>query len=201
MLVVGLTGGIGAGKTTVAELFAAHGVPIIDTDIIARKLTEPNTDAFIAIQKHFPKILTPEGRLDRPQLRKIIFTDNKQRAWLENLLHPLIRKEVNEQIQQLQAPYCIVVIPLLFEVEFYSSINRILVVDAPEQLQIARVQQRDGSDVAQVTAIINAQARREDRLARTHDVINNSGTEAELIAQVDKLNQMYLKMSKPTHTT
>ena len=196
MLVIGLTGGIGSGKSSVARLFAERGIPIIDTDLIARDVTQPNKPAFQRIVEHFGKgILLEDGSLDRAKLRNIIFTHSKQRLWLEHLLHPLIRKEMEQQISHLSAPYCIAVVPLLLEVEFYSMINRILVVDAPESIQIERVMTRDKIPQNHVEAILKTQANRHDRLARAHDVIINDGILADLIPQVEKLHQLYLQMS------
>lgn len=197
MLVIGLTGGIGSGKSTVANLFAERDVPIIDADVVAREVTQPGTPGFKSIVKHFgTEILQANGTLDRSQLRHIIFNDSKQRLWLENLLHPLIRDAMQEQIRNhYKAPYIIAVIPLLLEVEFYSFINRILVVDAPEAEQIDRVLERDKTNRDQVQAILKTQARREDRTSRAHDVIINDGKLADLIPQVDKLHAQYLQMS------
>src|SRR5262245_30067916 len=125
MLVIGLTGGIGSGKSTVAKLFAERGVPIIDADIAAREVTTPNQPAFYSIVKHFgQEIVAKDGTLDRSKLRHIIFSDPKQRLWLEHLLHPQIRSKMQHQIANMTTPYCIAVIPLLLEVEFYSFINR-----------------------------------------------------------------------------
>jgi dephospho-CoA kinase len=195
MLVVGLTGGIGSGKTTVANMFAEHGVPIIDADMVARQVTTPDQPAFASIVKHFgPDIVLTNGSLDRNQLRHLIFHDPKQRLWLEKLLHPQIREEMQKQILQMSVTYCIAVIPLLLEVEFYSFINRILVVDAPESDQIKRVMQRDSSSKADVEAILKSQATRKDRRAKAHDVITNDGVVADLARQVEKLHGMYLKM-------
>lgn len=196
MLVVGLTGGIGSGKTTVANLFAHHGVPIIDADLIAREVTEPNQPAFSKVVKHFGEsILLANGTLNRSKLREIIFEEPKQRLWLEHLLHPLIREEMQRQINKLATPYCIAVIPLLLEVEFFSFINRILVVDAPEHLQIQRTAGRDKTKAPQIEAILKTQARREDRIAHAHDVITNEGTLEDLKPQVEKLHYLYLKMA------
>lgn len=196
MLIVGLTGGIGSGKSTVAQLFAERGVPIIDTDLIAKELTQKDQPAFSSIVKHFGEsILNTEGNVNRAQLRDIIFSNPKERLWLEHLLHPLIRKEMEKRIAELHAPYCIVVVPLLFEVEFYSQINRILVVDAPEHLQISRVRSRDKISQEKIEAIIKSQASRHSRVARAHDVIINEDDLSKLLPQVEKLHQMYLKMS------
>lgn len=196
MFVVGLTGGIGSGKSTVTALFAKHHVPIIDADVVAHDLTQPNQPAFTQIVQHFGnKILLQDGTLNRSALRQLIFTDTTQRLWLEGLLHPLIQHDMEEQIKALSSPYCIAVVPLLFEVECYSFINRILVIDSPEKAQIARVVARDQVKPAQIEAILKTQAAREDRVARAHDVITNDGDMANLVPQVDKLHQMYLRIS------
>jgi dephospho-CoA kinase len=195
MLVVGLTGGIGSGKSTVAQLFSEHGIPIIDADVAARTVTTPDKPAFASIVKHFGEdIVQKDNTLNRAKLRQHIFNDPKQRHWLEKLLHPLIREEMQQQIDQLKAPYCIAVIPLLLEVEFYSFINRILVVDASETQQIQRVMLRDQTSKKNVEAILNSQAHRNDRRAKAHDVIHNDGKIADLIPQVDKLHALYTKM-------
>lgn len=197
MLVVGLTGGIGAGKTLVASLFAKHGIPIIDADVIARELTQPKQPALLAIVQHFKEqLLLTDGTLDRAKLRKIIFNDPKQRHWLESLLHPLIRDEMVQQIKQVKMSYCIAIIPLLFEVEFYSFINRILVVDATENLQIERVLKRDNISKTELDAILKTQANRLDRVARAQDLITNNGSLEALNEQVEKLHEKYLAMSR-----
>lgn len=195
MLVVGLTGGIGSGKSIVAQLFSDKGVPIIDADIIAREVTQPNMPAYFDIIKHFGSdIILPDDTINRSQLRHIIFTDTKERLWLEKLLHPLIRKEMEQRIKELSAPYCIAVIPLLFEVEFYAFINRTLVIDAPEKLQMSRVIARDHVPHSHIEAIIKTQASRENRLARAHDIISNDGEIKDLIPQVEKLHEKYTKL-------
>lgn len=197
MLVVGLTGGIGSGKTTVAELFANRGVPIIDADLIAREVTQQGTPAFSSIFKHFgQEILLENGALDRAKLRKMIFNDENQRHWLENLLHPLIFDKIKAQIQTISAPYCIAVIPLLLEVQPNSLIQRILVIDTPEHIQIERVALRDKTEKSHVEAILKTQANRAHRLSQAHDVIINDGVLADLIPQVEKLHKMYLEMGK-----
>lgn len=196
MLVIGLTGGIGSGKTTVANLFAELDVPIIDTDVIAREVTQPGQPALAEIEKHFgADILQADGTLNRAKLREIIFNHVNERHWLENLLHPRIRKNMEAQIHALSSPYCIAVIPLLLEVEFYSMVNRILVVDASQQAQIERVMQRDKVPHSQVESILKNQASRQDRVARAHDVITNDGRIEDLKAQVDALNKKYLDLA------
>lgn len=199
MLIIGLTGGVGSGKSTVARMFADKGIPIIDADMIARSLTEAGEPALTAITEHFGLlIMMKDGNLDRAKLRAIIFNNPAERLWLEQLLHPLIREKITQQLAVLSAannlsPYCIVVIPLLFETEPYPFIDRILVVDTPEHLQIARVGTRDQTLAASAKAIVDTQLARDERLKRADDVIVNDGTLADLVPQVDKLHLQYAK--------
>ena len=200
MFVVGLTGGIGSGKSTVAALFAKLGVPVIDADLVARDITQAGKPAFHEIIQHFSHYnLIKNGALDRAKLRQIIFQDDIARLWLENILHPLIRKEIERQLHHFQAPYSIVVIPLLFEVKPYSFINRILVVDAPEHVQIERASTRDKTTRNHIESIIKTQIGREDRNARAHDVILNDGKLVDLEPRVQKMHAMYLELSKSTN--
>lgn len=197
MFVVGMTGGIGSGKSVVARMFAELDIPIIDADIIAREITEPGKDATKAIEKHFgTSVINPDGSLDRSALRRQIFDNTDQRQWLEDLLHPLIKLEMQTQISSLDAPYCVAVIPLLLEVEFYSLINRILVVDTTEKLQIERAAARDNMSREDALKIIHAQAKREARIKKAHDVIRNTGTLDELRQQVLDLHKRYLQMAQ-----
>lgn len=199
MLIIGLTGGIGSGKSTVARLFADKGIPVIDADIIARNVTEAGEPALTAIAEHFGvNVIMKDGNLDRPKLRTIIFQDPNERQWLEQLLHPLIRDKITQQLATLsaannKAPYCIIVIPLLLETASYSFIDRILVVDTPEHIQIVRVSTRDQALAATAKAIIDTQLAREERLKQADDVIVNDGTHADLTPQVDKLHDQYSK--------
>ena len=196
MYIVGLTGGIGTGKTTVAQLFAAYGIPVIDADEIAHRLTAVNSHALQAIVQFFGKeVLNEDGSLNRALLREIIFKNKGKRQWLEHLLHPMIRKIIVEEVEQIHAPYVIAVIPLLLEKDFFSFINRILVVDAPYELQVERAVKRDGSNKATVEAMIKAQIQREERIARAHDVIYNHGSFELLSQEVARLHQEYLKLS------
>lgn len=196
MLVIGLTGGIGSGKSTVAKLFSEKGIPIIDADIIAREVSQPNKPAFKEIVKHFGEEILHQGSLDRGKLRKIIFENAKQRRWLEELLHPIIRKDMELEIRKLTAPYCIAVIPLLLEVEFYFFINRILVVDTTHELQIKRIVARDKISKEEIENIIKTQASRETRISKAHDVIINDGSLEDLTKQVAKLHEKYLDLAK-----
>lgn len=201
MLVIGLTGGIGSGKTVVAKLFAKRGVPVIDADLIARQLTEPNQDALKAIVKHFHDrdLLHKDGTLKRSKLRSIIFNDENERIWLEKLLHPLIRDEMRRQIGQVATtiPYCVVVIPLLFESEDpISFIDRVLVIDTPEETQVERVHARDKIPKTAILAILNSQTNREHRLSQAHDVIMNDGLIIDLEPQVEKMHRLYTEIAQ-----
>jgi dephospho-CoA kinase len=199
MLIIGLTGGIGSGKSTVARLFADKGIPVLDADIIARNLTQPGEPALVAIVEHFGiHVLHKDGNLNRAKLRDFIFQNPAERRWLEQLLHPLIRDKLSQELAGIsasgnKAPYCIIVIPLLLETEAYPFIDRILVVDAPEHLQIERVSIRDSTLAANAKAIVSTQLDRQERLKRADDVIINDSTQAALGPQVDKLHNEYAK--------
>lgn len=195
MLVIGLTGGIGSGKSTVAELFARRGAPIIDTDLIARELVEPGQAALAEIRSAFgDQVLDARGHLDRRRLRSIVFNDEAQRRRLEAILHPRIYASVRERIAGLRAPYCIVVIPLLVETGGEEFVDRVLVVDVPPQLQQRRTQARDGLSDAEAQAILASQADRPRRLAAADDVIENSGEPAALDSQVAALDEEYRRL-------
>lgn len=192
MLIVGLTGGIGSGKSTVANYFARLGVPIIDADQIARELFTTNTEVLTQLVEHFDAtILTATGTLDRGKLRNIVFHFATERVWLEQLLHPLIFQEMQRQIAKLHAPYCILVIPLLFESTAHQLVDRSLVIDVPESVQIARTQQRDHCSIEIVKAIMQTQLKRKERLALADDIISNNQGLAELEQQVNKMHRFY----------
>ena len=197
MFVVGLTGGIASGKTAVSNAFAALDVPIIDTDMIARELVTPGQPALGEIAAQFGQAyLTEQGELNRSHLRELIFADNAARQRLEAILHPRIQQTVQQHLTQLQTPYCIVVIPLLVETGGRGYINRVLVVDVAESLQIERVMARDKIDAEQARQILAVQASREQRLAKADDVIDNSGSLTALQTAVLALHQRYLQLAK-----
>jgi len=196
MLVIGLTGGIGSGKSTVAELFAKHGVPVIDTDVIARELVEPGEPALAEIAAAFGEgLVDSRGSLDRERLRNIVFGDSEQRQRLEAILHPRIYARVRDRVARLDAPYCIVVIPLLVETGGGALVDRVLVVDAPLDVRIRRTQSRDGLPEAQVRAIAATQADRERRLEASDDVIDNRNGADALDAQIEALHAKYLALA------
>jgi len=196
MLSVGLTGGIGSGKSAVSDSFARHGIPILDTDIIARELVEPGQPALREIVELFgPDCLDDQGRLNRPHLRRRVFADPEQRHRLEAVLHPRIRQTVRDRLAALSAPYCIVVIPLLVEAGMRGPVQRILVVDVPVDTQMARVKARDRLDDTQVKQILAAQASREERLAVADDVLVNDGDLQQLELAVARLHRQYLQLA------
>jgi dephospho-CoA kinase len=197
MFVVGLTGGIGSGKSTVAECFAALGVPVIDTDVIARQLTTPGSETLDAIRAVFGEaVMQPDGTLDRAELRRRVFADAAARHQLEAILHPRIRQAVAQALAALAAPYALIVIPLLVETGGYRDIlSRVLVVDCPEALQIARVMARSGLAPDEVEAILAAQSSRAERLAAADDVIVNTATPEALRAETALLHRRYLALA------
>ena len=197
MFAVGLTGGIGSGKSTVADLFAELGTPVIDTDAIAHQLTGPGGAALGAVHALFgDAVMLADGTLDRAALRRRIFADTAARRQLEAILHPRIRQQVEQTLATLAAPYALIVIPLLVETGGYRDVlNRVLVVDCPEDAQIARVMTRSGLGQDEVTAILAAQAGRAERLAVADDVIVNTASPEALRAQVAMLHRRYLAFS------
>lgn len=196
MLVVGLTGGIGSGKSTVARMFAAVGVPVIDTDEISHALTAKEGAAIPLLREAFGvDIFKPDGALDRALLRSRILADEQSRLKLEAILHPMIRNVVRSRLATTQAPYALIVIPLLVETGAYQTmLDRVLVVDCAEDVQIKRVLGRGGWDRAEILAIMGKQANRTIRLKHADDVIDNEGDEANLAIQVAALHQTYLAM-------
>lgn len=195
-MVVGLTGGIGSGKTTVANRFAHYDIDIIDADIVAREVVEPGTPGLEAIvDKLGSDILLTDGTLDRSKLRQAIFNDNSLKEWLNSLLHPMIREKMKADIDRATSPYCLLVIPLMVENNLQTMAQRLLVIDVDEEVQIARTQQRDQVDASHVKKILAAQASRQERLAAADDVISNNGDSTDLEDAVAALHQQYLAMS------
>lgn len=189
---VGLTGGIASGKTTVSRLFARLGVPIIDTDVIARDVVAPGTPLLQQVEQEFgPGLIGADGALQRRKLRERVFADPDARRRLEARLHPAIRAEVARQSAQAHGPYHILVIPLLIEGQGQIQVDRVLVVDCPEDLQMQRLQARDGSSPAQARTMLAAQTSRSARLAAADDVIVNDGDADRLEAAVAALHQKY----------
>ena len=197
ILRIGLTGGIASGKSTVAGLFAALEVPVIDTDKIARDVVEPGQPPLEKLVERFGAgILTPDGHLDRPKLREIVFSDPKARADLEALTHPAIGSAVQARAAVAGGPYQILVIPLLVEKGYQKHLDRVLVVDCPEALQLQRLQARDGTSPTQARAILEAQASRAARLKAADDMIRNESDVAALRQQVQALHHRYLQLAQ-----
>ena len=199
MLIIGLTGGIGSGKTTVAQLFAARGVPVIDTDVIAHQLTQPGQPLLTEIQQHFgPDIVLANGQLNRPALARIIFTESQAaRQQLEKILHPAIWQEAQRQIHALKSDYCLLVVPLLIETGQTERVDRVLVVDTTEALQLSRTLQRDQRSEDEIKAIMHAQVNRQTRIQAATDIIDNSDTaELSLEKQVEALHKKYQALTQ-----
>lgn len=191
--ILGLTGGIGSGKSAAAEYFSSLGVHMVDADHAARWVVEPGRPALAKIVDRFgDAVLQPDGQLNRAALRERIFTSEEERRWLEQLLHPLIGAEIVANLARAQSPYAILVSPLLVESGQYRLTQRVLVVDTPEHLQLERTMRRDKVSEEQVRAILKAQAVREDRLKHAHDVLLNDGDLTHLQQQVERLHQFYL---------
>lgn len=198
MLRVGLTGGIASGKSTVAELFAGLGATVIDTDRIARAIVAPGRPALAALVRALGTgILGTGGVLDRPGLRRRIFSDPAARRTVEAILHPAILAELEQQSRLAGGPYQVLVIPLLTEGRHANRVDRVLVVDCPPELQVERLTRRDGETPASAQAMLAAQATREERLAIADDVIQNDGDRSALAAQVAELDRRYRKLAAP----
>lgn len=195
---VGLTGGIGSGKSTVADLFAKRGAGIVDADEISHRLTGPGQAAVARIAEHFgPEFAAVDGSLDRRRMRELVFENASARAELEGILHPLIREESLKQVRESPAPYTLLVVPLLVESgAMRKHMARVLVVDCDPEIQVGRVMRRSGLPREQVLAIIGAQATRDRRLAAADDVIRNDAGVEALVPQVDALHARYLEQAK-----
>lgn len=195
--VVGLTGGIGSGKSTVAEFFVDHGIELIDTDLLARDVVEPGSAALLQIADHFGAgIILADGSLHRQLLREIIFSDAAEKSWLETLLHPLIAELIQARVADCASSYCLLVSPLLLETRQHEMVDRILVVDVSVETQLARTLKRDQSDASTIKAIIASQINRQDRLHKANDILDNEFGLDELKTQAHQLHQNYLRFAK-----
>jgi dephospho-CoA kinase len=192
-LIIGITGGIGSGKSAVTERFAARGITVVDADLAARVVVQQGRPALAAIRDRYgADILLADGNLDRPALRRIIFADERERHWLEQLTHPLIADEIRAQLLRSGSPYTLLSSPLLLESSQSALVSLVVVVDVPEALQLQRTMARDDNDEAQVRRIIAAQLPRQQRLALADIVIDNSGSLAALDEVVDELHKEFL---------
>ncbi|MBB1475658.1 dephospho-CoA kinase [Shewanella sp. SG41-3] len=199
--IVGLTGGIASGKTTVANLFAQYGIDLVDADVIAREVVSIGSDGLNAIKQHFGQgILLADNSLDRAALRAQVFNNPEQRLWLNNLLHPMIRQKMLDQVQASTSAYVIMVVPLLFENHLDSLVDTTLVVDIAPELQVSRTMQRDGVSKEQVEHILASQMTREQRLALADNIIDNQGEHEQLRSQVFRLHQQYLQQATDLET-
>lgn len=193
--ILGLTGGIGSGKSAVSEMFEQKGIEVVDADLVARDVVKPGTNALTEIAQHFgTNILDETGNLRRGVLRDIIFSNPAEKTWLENLLHPLIRQEILQRLEAAPSSYAILSSPLLLETDQHKLVNRILVIDAPESLQLARASQRDQSSEDKIKAIMNTQLSRQQRCALANDIIQNNDSLENLQQQVDHYHQLYLQL-------
>ena len=201
-MIVGLTGGIGSGKSAAAELFAEQGIELVDTDLLAREVVEAGSPALNAIAEHFgDDLLDSSDNLDRSRLRALVFGDLEQKVWLEALLHPLIRALMTSRLDACKGPYCLLVSPLLLETNQAEAVDRVLVIDVSKDTQIARTLQRDGSSLETIEAIIEAQIARPDRLAHADDIINNESDLASLANAVLEQHKQYCVMSTAAQTS
>lgn len=192
MLKVGLTGGIGSGKSTACQYFAELGLPVLDADSIAHELTQKGQPALTAIARQFgAEVIDRYGELDRNLVRQRIFSDAKLRLQLEAILHPLIKQEIVRRVKNINAPCVIIAVPLLIESLWTDIVDRILVIDSPVELQIKRSITRDKNTEAQIRAVIQSQASREERLSAADDVINNDSDLAHLHDQIEKYYAIY----------
>lgn len=196
-MVIGITGGIGSGKTAATNAFAAQGINIVDADLVSRDVVQPGQPALTAIAEHFGSdILLPDGHLDRKALREIIFREPAEKRWLEALLHPLMRQEIISRLQRSNSAYTLLSSPLLLETDQQTLCRRVLVIDAPEELQLSRTLARDNSNTDTIKAIMASQFSRQQRLDKADDVIVNDGDLAALHQAVQTLHNTYLELSK-----
>jgi dephospho-CoA kinase len=196
-VVIGLTGGIGSGKSTISDMFASLGIDVVDADIVARKVVAPQSDALKQISTHFgEQFIQADGHLNRPLLRSQVFSNQQDKTWLNNLLHPLIRQGMIKEIAQTSSNYCLLVAPLLIENNLQSFVQRLIVIDITEAEQIKRTVRRDPSSSDEVQRIIASQISRTDRLKHADDIIDNSNKDLEQVSkQVMKLDLTYRKLA------
>ena len=197
MLIIGLTGGIGSGKSVASDKFKSLGITIVDADVASRTVVEPGKPALKEIEDHFGSgIITAEGKLDRNKLREIIATDPEERKWLESVLHPKIGEQITKEISESTSVYTLFVAPLLLETNSQEMCSRVVVVDVPKDVQIRRTAKRDKVSPNQVEQMVAAQMEREKRLEKADDVLLNSGTIEDLEKQVEELHKKYIKMAE-----
>lgn len=196
--ILGVTGGIGSGKTAATDHFQRLGITVVDADVVSREVVRPGEPALARIAEHFgADMIQPDGTLDRAALRAVVFADPQARRALEAITHPAIRDALATQLAAARSPYAILASPLLFESGQSALVSRTLVIDVPEAVQQERASRRDGVDPAQIAAIMKAQLGRQERLARADDVLDNTGTLAELHAGVEALHARYLARMTP----
>ena len=197
MLIIGLTGGIGSGKSVASDKFKSLGVAVVDADVASRTVVEPGKPALKEIQDHFGSgIITTEGKLDRNKLREIIATDAEERKWLESVLHPKIGEQITKEISESTSVYTLFVAPLLLETNSQEICSRVVVVDVPKDVQIRRTAKRDKVSSNQVEQMVAAQMKREKRLEKADDVLLNNGTIEDLEKQVEELHKKYIQMAE-----
>jgi dephospho-CoA kinase len=199
MLRIGLTGGIGSGKTVVSDRLAELGIPVIDTDVLAREVVEPGEPTLDRLAEMFGNdILQADGRLDRERLRALVFSNPGAKKRLESIMHPAIRDKLQKRAETLESPYCVIVVPLLVETNFQEMVDRVLVVDAPREQRIRWVMERNGMTRSNVEQIMESQASSEERARVADDIIDNDGTLEELRRKVDRLHAEYLAAADDT---
>jgi dephospho-CoA kinase len=195
-MIIGLTGGIGSGKSAATAIFESLGIEVVDADVISRIVVEPGTEALNKIQQHFgPEVIGNNGSLERGKLRELIFADVAEKQWLEALLHPLIRQETERRLSAATSPYVIFCSPLLFETTQASLAERVVLIDAPEGQQLARASLRDGVSPEAVSAIMRSQLSRKERLAKANDIIVNDRDLAHLERSIKKLHEEYIRLA------
>ena len=195
MLIIGLTGGIGSGKSVASDKFASLGITVVDADVASRTVVEPGMPALQEIESHFgSEIISEDGQLDRAKLREVIASDAEERKWLESVLHPRIGEQVAKEISESTSPYTLFVAPLLLETNSQEMCARVVVVDVPNDVQVKRTAKRDKVPTDQVEQMVSAQMKREKRLEKADDVLLNTGTIEELEKKVEELHEKYLQM-------